>query len=297
MAQGETKYPLSIDEFKSEIDNRSGFFQEEAVSIDDFEDDLQSAIDEESEFELTRERVLYLKSVPIKQFQQSIAPFQPAVDKSRWVLPEDTEEWKSAHPYVERNEGRGLRLDEEIPLIIDWLKNPNLAPPEGTTKTQWTRFKIRAGRFFLSNDGKLYRRNEQDDGPPRLYVPKDRRMYMLHSAHDFLGHKGVFATKELISRRFWWPDLDSDVSWFVQTCIPCQQRQLRHVKLPPTVTFTPSLFQKIHVDTFKMSPASNGCTNVVHGRCALSSWSEARALRQENARTLGEWFFDDIICQ
>ena len=119
---------------------------------------------------------------------------------------------------------------------------------------------------------------------------------MLHSAHDFLGHKGVFATKELISHRFWWPDLDSDVSWFVQTCIPCQQRQLRHVKLPPTVTFTPSLFQKIHVDTFKMSPASNGCTNVVHGRCALSSWSEARALRQENARTLSEWFFDDIIC-
>ena len=58
-----------------------------------------------------------------------------------------------------------------------------------------------------------------------------------------------------------------------------------------------SLFQKVHVNTFKVSPASNGCTNVVHGHCALLSWSEARALKVENARTLGEWFFDDIICQ
>ena len=120
---------------------------------------------------------------------------------------------------------------------------------------------------------------------------------MMHGAHDNLGHKGVFATKDVVNKRFWWPDIDTDISWFVQICLPCQHRQLRWIKAPPTLTHTPSLFQKVHVDVMKVSPESNGCTNVVHGRCALSSWSEARALRAENARTLGEWFFDDIICR
>ena len=35
----------------------------------------------------------------------------------------------------------------------------------------------------------------------------------------------------------------------------------------------------------------------MHGRCALSSWSEGHALKAENSRTLGEWFFEDIICR
>ncbi|ESK81404.1 hypothetical protein Moror_16561 [Moniliophthora roreri MCA 2997] len=59
---------------------------------------------------------------------------------------------------------------------------------------------------------------------------------------------------------------------------------------------TPSLFQKIHINIFKVSPASNGCKNVAHARDALSNWSEARALREEKARSIGEWLFEDIIC-
>jgi hypothetical protein len=89
----------------------------------------------------------------------------------------------------------------------------------------------------------------------------------------------------------------SDVEWFVGSCEACQARQLRLPKIPPTVTFTPSLFQKIHVDVFKLTPASNGCRNVVHGRCALSRWSEGRALRHDNTRAIAEWFFEDIICR
>ena len=46
-----------------------------------------------------------------------------------------------------------------------------------------------------------------------------------------------------------------------------------------------------------MSPPSNGCKYIVHGRCGLSSWIEAKVLRQENARAIGQWFFKDIICR
>ena len=67
--------------------------------------------------------------------------------------------------------------------------------------------------------------------------------------------------------------------------------------MPPHLTHILSLFQKIHVYTMIVSHSSNGCKHVVHGWDALSFWSEACALRHENVRTLGEWFFDDIICR
>ncbi|KXN90897.1 hypothetical protein AN958_03428 [Leucoagaricus sp. SymC.cos] len=36
---------------------------------------------------------------------------------------------------------------------------------------------------------------------------------------------------------------------------------------------------------------------VMHGRCGLSSCMEACVLRKENARTIGEWLFEDIMCR
>jgi hypothetical protein len=71
----------------------------------------------------------------------------------------------------------------------------------------------------------------------------------------------------------------------------CQDRQLRLPRPPGTLTHTPSLFQKVHIDVFKVSLVSNGCKNVIHDRCALSM------LKHDNARSIAEWFFEDIICR
>jgi transposase InsO family protein len=122
-------------------------------------------------------------------------------------------------------------------------------------------------------------------------------MYMMKASHDHLGHRGTFATKELIGRCFWWPEFERDVNWYVKTCHQCQVRQKTLLKNPPTVTHTPGLFQVLHADTMHMTPASNGCKYIVHGRCALSSWMEGRPLRKETARTVGLWMFEDIVCR
>ena len=47
MGEGENEEPLSFKDFNHEIDTRSGFFSEEAKFLDNFEDDLQDALDEE----------------------------------------------------------------------------------------------------------------------------------------------------------------------------------------------------------------------------------------------------------
>ena len=82
---------------------------------------------------------------------------------------------------------------------------------------------------------------------------------MMQAAHDSLGHRGAYAAKNMLGERFWWPDIERDVTWYVKTCHRCQERSKRIVEIPPTVTHTPSIFQVLHADTVHMTPASNGC--------------------------------------
>jgi hypothetical protein len=46
-----------------------------------------------------------------------------------------------------------------------------------------------------------------------------------------------------------------------------------------------------------MSPKSNGYGYIVHGRCALTSWVEARPLKSETGKAIAQWLFEDIICR
>jgi len=46
-----------------------------------------------------------------------------------------------------------------------------------------------------------------------------------------------------------------------------------------------------------MTPASNGCKYVIQGREAVISWVEGRALRDEKARTIAFWMYEDILCR
>jgi hypothetical protein len=91
--------------------------------------------------------------------------------------------------------------------------------------------------------------------------------------------------------------MEKDINRFVKSCHVCQERQQQLVRIPPTKTRTPGLFEVIHADIMHMSPASNGCKYIVHGREAVTSWPEARALRDEKARTIALWMYEDILCR
>jgi hypothetical protein len=120
-------------------------------------------------------------------------------------------------------------------------------------------------------------------------------MYVLHSCHDSLGHKGIYSTSKMIRGRFWWPGLEEDVKWFIKTCDTCQKRRLELFKVPPVHTHTPSIFQVLHCDTMEMTPQSNGCKYILHGRCGLSSWPEGRGVKHQKAKQIARWLYEDII--
>jgi len=119
----------------------------------------------------------------------------------------------------------------------------------------------------------------------------------VRSAHDAMGHSGAYTMQNMLMEHFWWPEIECDVHWYVKMCLCCQEHTKHVVEIPPTVMHTLSIFQRLHADMVHMTPKSNGCKYIVHGRCALSSWVEGQPLKSETARTVSIWFFEEVICR
>ena len=276
-----SEIPLELEDFKDEIDNRKGYLQDLAKSVECFSKELETARYQSGIEKDFMERN-HKDTKKIVQFiNQYILPDVNEVDET------------GEYPEGQRTKG-GMEQDEHLLLVKRWLQEPFIRPV-GLSDDEYKKLVRKSKWFFVDEKGRLYKRGAES--AHKLVVEKDKRMYMMRAAHDNLGHRGFYATKSLIGERFWWPEMERDVSWYCKTCQICQERQKILVKIPPVVTHTPSLFQVLHADTMHMSPKSNGCGYILHGRCAMTSWMEGRQARDEKGRTVGNWLFEDIVCR
>ena len=284
--------PLELDEFKDDIDTRGGYLQGLAESISCFEQEITQAV----------ERRQMEGAVMLEQLRQRSGSYTDQVNDTllqfvnQVLLPDKAEiNVDDTLDYPEDHRTKSGKLqDERLPLIKQWLTNPLVRIPD-LDERQHRNLVRTASHFFMSPDGRLYKRDL--GSAHKLVVDKSHRMYLLKASHDSLGHRGFYATKTLINERFWWPEMERDVSWYCKTCDICQKRQKLLVKVPPVVTHTPSIFQVLHADTMSMTPKSNGCGHIAHGRCGMTSWMEGRPLKDENGKALANWMFEDIICR
>ena len=83
-----------------------------------------------------------------------------------------------------------------------------------------THFNKQRRKLFL-RDGILYRYFQGIR--EQLVVPVQLRLSQLH---DHSGHGGVFKTTEKVKERYYWPGYEKDIEKHVQTCRPCQLRNL-----------------------------------------------------------------------
>ena len=181
--------------------------------------------------------------------------------------------------------------DSRIIKVQRWLRD--LARPEGLSDAEYTTFMRYCTEFFIG-DGRLWRKDAQ--GAHKVVPSPELRINIMQQVHNDIGHKAVFATKSTIAVRFWWPNMSADVAWFVRTCHLCQIRQTRNVLIPPVVATPAPPFAKAYIDTMHM-PASGGFRYIVQARCSLTYYPEFRMLRNESAKTIGDWIYEDILCR
>ena len=96
--------------------------------------------------------------------------------------------------------------------------------------------------------------------------------------------------------RFWWPHMDSDIRWFIQTCHECQIRLIKKIHIPPTVPTLAGLFRKVYVDTMLM-PKARGYRYIIHTRCSLTSFPEWTMVKNENFKSIAKFLHDNLLCR
>ncbi|MFN9906454.1 MAG: integrase zinc binding domain-containing protein, partial [bacterium] len=104
---------------------------------------------------------------------------------------------------------------------------------------------------------------DSSTGTFHLLVPRDLRRQVIEHLHG-AAHPGRQANRRLISSRYVWKGLSTDVTAWAKSCLGCQRAKVhRHVQVPPQHIPVPSRrFSHIHVDLVGPLPTSKGFTHL-----------------------------------
>lgn len=112
-------------------------------------------------------------------------------------------------------------------------------------------------------------------GYPRPVVPQPWRRRVFDVLHN-LSHPGIRTSKQLISRRFVWPNMQRDIGLWAKSCIPCQKAKIqRHNKAALEAFELPKArFRNIHVDVVGPLPISQGFKYLLTCIDRFTRWAE-----------------------
>ena len=179
-------------------------------------------------------------------------------------------------------------FDERLEFVHRWLDTKTLPPMTERARDALEKY----ARQFFVHDGRLWK--VARDGQHKRVLPRDTRARAMVDMHDHLGHRGIAATIAMVGERFWWPEMKADIAWYVRSCHKCQVRQTWKVYIPPTVAVPAPPMVRVHVDTMDMPGRYK---HFFHARCATTSYCEGRAATVQNAKTLGDWIYQDLLCR
>ncbi len=110
----------------------------------------------------------------------------------------------------------------------------------------------------------------------RPIVPQKFRQDIFLNLHN-ISHPGRLASLRLVSSRFVWCRLSSDIMAWTRFCLCCQQGKIHcHVLLQPLPIPIPQrCFSHIHIDLVGTLQSSNNCSHILTVIDRTSKWMEA----------------------
>ena len=126
-------------------------------------------------------------------------------------------------------------------------------------------------------------------------VPANWRQTVFDSLHC-LSHPGIRATQRLITARYVWPGINSDVRRWTRSCIQCQRTKVqRHTVAPLSPFHTPDArFDVVHIDLVGPLPPSRGFTYLL--TCVDRSPPHIRNHNRSCCSSLHQWLDRSLWC-
>jgi len=133
----------------------------------------------------------------------------------------------------------------------------------------------------------------------RIYAPKDLRRRLMESEHDskIAGHFGRERTMELISRNFYWPNMETDIRKYCNECDNCQRtKSPRHAKYgllhPLEMACKP--WTHISTDFITDLPESEGATMILVVVDRFTKMAHFIPIRRKDSPTVARAYLENI---
>ena len=107
-----------------------------------------------------------------------------------------------------------------------------------------------------------------------IMVPDKMMKYILHEAHERLGHPGSVKLYLFLRKIYYWPQLKRDCTRHVQTCTECQQNNLKELHYVDFSNAIPKFpFSYIAMDLIgPFETTSDGATRCLTCMCLLTGF-------------------------
>ncbi|CAH8533321.1 unnamed protein product [Dicrocoelium dendriticum] len=146
----------------------------------------------------------------------------------------------------------------------------------------------------LNSDIRVY--CDLSTGKPRPFVPRSFRRTIFDHFHG-LSHPSIRSTVKLITDRFLWHNMRSDIRHWAKHCLRCQSSKVhRHtVTTPGTFSLPDARFRHVHVDIVGPLPPSNGFTHLLTCVDRFTRWPQAVPLRDTSTESVSRAFVESWI--
>ncbi|KAJ8651445.1 hypothetical protein O0I10_013004 [Lichtheimia ornata] len=180
----------------------------------------------------------------------------------------------------------------------DWPKF--YASPEDNWPAIYKDLLLKHKDKFVTRDQQVFRLVRIGDKlEERRYVQFARRADLVRDFHHSLGHAGKTTVVDHMVKRWWWPNMRTDIQEWLASCAECQlaanaNRKTHHAPMVPLEV--PPPFSRWHLDFIGELPTTkNGNRWLLVAVDYATNWCCARAVPNATGESINDFIYEELM--